>query len=73
MEERSMNVIATSCPLRVNKSIDTDVLSAGFARLLSAGHLQRYAALNRKPDSAPGGHFRQKRRLRLGSKLVPSL
>jgi hypothetical protein len=24
-----------------NKSIDTDVLSAGFAGLLSAGHLQR--------------------------------
>jgi hypothetical protein len=27
-----------------NKSIDTDVLSAGFAVLLSAGHLQRWAA-----------------------------
>jgi hypothetical protein len=27
--------------LRSNRSIDTDVLSAGFARLLSAGHLQR--------------------------------
>jgi hypothetical protein len=27
--------------MRANKSIDTDVLSAGFARLLSAGHLQR--------------------------------
>jgi hypothetical protein len=27
--------------LRPNKSIDTDVLPAGFARLLSAGHLQR--------------------------------
>jgi len=26
-----------------NKSIDTDVLSAGFTGLLSAGHLQRYA------------------------------
>jgi hypothetical protein len=25
---------------RANKSIDTDVLSAGFAGLLSAGHLQ---------------------------------
>lgn len=24
-----------------NRSIDTDVLSAGFARLLSAGHFQR--------------------------------
>ncbi len=24
-----------------NKSIDTDVLSAGFASLLAAGHLQR--------------------------------
>ena len=24
-----------------NRSIDTDVLSAGFAGLLSAGHLQR--------------------------------
>jgi hypothetical protein len=32
------------CPFaatRSNKSIDTDVLSAGFARLLSAGHLRR--------------------------------
>jgi hypothetical protein len=27
--------------MRPNKSIDTDVLSAGFASLLSAGHLQR--------------------------------
>jgi hypothetical protein len=27
-----------------NKSIDTDVLSVGFARLLPAGHLQRYAS-----------------------------
>jgi hypothetical protein len=27
--------------LRSNKSIDTDVPSAGFARLLSADHLQR--------------------------------
>ncbi len=26
---------------RPNTSIDTDVLSAGFVRLLSAGHLQR--------------------------------
>jgi hypothetical protein len=25
-----------------NRSIDTDDLSAGFAHLLSAGHLQRY-------------------------------
>jgi hypothetical protein len=25
-----------------NKSIDTDVLSAGFAGLLSAGHFRRY-------------------------------
>ena len=30
--------------LRSNRSIDTDVLSAGFAGLLSAGHFQRYAA-----------------------------
>jgi hypothetical protein len=29
-----------SVELRSNKSIDTDVLSAGFARLLSAGHLR---------------------------------
>jgi hypothetical protein len=29
-----------------NRSIDTDVLSAGFARLLSAGHLQRYTDAN---------------------------
>jgi hypothetical protein len=27
-----------------NMSIDTDVLLAGVARLLSAGHLRRYAA-----------------------------
>jgi hypothetical protein len=27
-----------------NKSIDTDVLSAGFARLLAAGHFRRYAS-----------------------------
>jgi hypothetical protein len=27
--------------MRSNKSIDTDVPSAGFTRLLSAGHLQR--------------------------------
>jgi hypothetical protein len=26
---------------RPNRSIDTDVLSAGFAGLLSAGHLRR--------------------------------
>jgi hypothetical protein len=30
--------------MRPNMSIDTDVLSAGFAGLLSAGHLQRYMA-----------------------------
>jgi hypothetical protein len=30
--------------MRDNTSIDTDVLSAGFARLESAGHLQRYTA-----------------------------
>lgn len=30
-----------SAALRSNKSIDTDVLSAGFADLLSAGHLRR--------------------------------
>lgn len=29
------------CGLRANKSIDTDALSAGGARLLSAGHLRR--------------------------------
>jgi hypothetical protein len=29
-----------------NRSIDTDVLSAGFARLLSAGHFQRYTDAN---------------------------
>jgi len=27
-----------------NESIDTDVLSAGFAGLLSAGHRRRYTA-----------------------------
>jgi hypothetical protein len=31
--------------VRHNRSIDTDVLSAGFARLLSAGHLRRYVTL----------------------------
>ena len=30
---------------RHNRSTDTDVLSAGSARLLAAGHLQRYVAL----------------------------
>jgi hypothetical protein len=30
--------------MRPNRSIDTDVLSAGFARLLAAGHFRRYAA-----------------------------
>jgi hypothetical protein len=29
------------CAVMANKSIDTDVLSAGFARLLSAGHFRR--------------------------------
>jgi hypothetical protein len=28
--------------IRANRSIDTDVLSAGFARLLAAGHFQRW-------------------------------
>lgn len=28
--------------VRHNRSIDTDILSVGFARLLAAGHLQRY-------------------------------
>jgi hypothetical protein len=27
--------------VQANRSIDTDVLSAGFAHLLSAGHLRR--------------------------------
>jgi hypothetical protein len=29
---------------RSNRSINTDVLSAGFARLLSTSHLQRWAS-----------------------------
>jgi hypothetical protein len=29
-----------------NTPIDTDVLSVGVARLLAAGHLQRYVALH---------------------------
>jgi hypothetical protein len=33
-------------PIRSNRLIDTDVLSAGFARLLSAGHLQRETSIN---------------------------
>jgi hypothetical protein len=33
--------------MRPNKLIDTDVLSAGFAGLLSAGHRRRYAAAAR--------------------------
>lgn len=32
-----------SAAKRPNKSIDTDVLSAAFARLLAAGHLRRLA------------------------------
>jgi hypothetical protein len=36
-----MSWYATVHWLRSNRSIDTDVLSAGFAGLLSAGHLQR--------------------------------
>jgi hypothetical protein len=32
--------------MRPNRSIDTDVLSAGFARLLSAGHFRRYTDAN---------------------------
>jgi hypothetical protein len=35
-----------NAPVRHNKSIDTDVLAAGFACLLSAGHFQRYAAVS---------------------------
>lgn len=31
--------------MQANKSIDTDALSAGLARLLSAGHLRRWAAI----------------------------
>jgi hypothetical protein len=34
-----------------NRSIDADVLSAGFARLLCAGHLQRYASAGAGLDS----------------------
>lgn len=30
--------------LRANRLIDTDVLSASFARLLSAGHRRRWAS-----------------------------
>ena len=33
---------AAGVAVRSNKSIDTDVLSAAFARLLSAGHFRRY-------------------------------
>jgi hypothetical protein len=32
---------ALGVPVLSNKSIDTDVVSAGFPRLLSAGHLRR--------------------------------
>ena len=40
---RSASLTRSCTPRRPshNKSIDTDVLSAGFAGLLSAGHLQR--------------------------------
>ncbi len=34
-------VLLTSCAAQANKSFDTEVLSAGFARLLCAGQLQR--------------------------------
>jgi hypothetical protein len=33
--------LALATTAAYNRSIDTDVLSAGFARLLAAGHLQR--------------------------------
>lgn len=36
-----MNVTAVVRLVRANRSIKTDVLPAGFARLLSAGDLQR--------------------------------
>jgi hypothetical protein len=42
--QQSLLYCALRPELRANKSIDTDVLSAGFARLLSAGHLRRYAS-----------------------------
>lgn len=38
--------------LRFNKSIDTDVLSADFARLLAAGHLRRQPPHRKHPPNA---------------------
>lgn len=40
----SKMVLRSRCAVPANKSIDTDILSAGFAGLLSAGQLQRYTA-----------------------------
>ena len=39
--------------MRSNRLIDTDVLSAGFAGLLSAGHRRRYASAERLDSYAP--------------------
>ena len=36
--------LALATRARANKSFDTDVLAAGFARLWSAGQLRRYTA-----------------------------
>jgi hypothetical protein len=41
MTESAHDSQAKAVPLRSNRSIDADVLSAGFAGLLSAGHLRR--------------------------------
>ena len=41
--------------MRANKSIDTDVLSAGFAGLLSAGHFRRYTTAENR-SVHPGRH-----------------
>lgn len=35
-----------------NKSIDMDVVAAGFVRLCTAGHFRRYAARGRHVESS---------------------
>jgi len=40
-EVRLLQEILDAQRVRLNRSIDTDVSSAGFARLLAAAHLQR--------------------------------
>ena len=53
---------------RFNMSLDTDPQQqeAASPQVLRSGQLRRWAALNQKPDSVPGGRFRPEARLRAG-------